>query len=235
MSPTLMGMTARPDRSRRALGALVAAVALPFAVGAHLLTVGRLPAPGILAAALVLAVSVGAALAPRRATGRSLAVCAGAAQLAAHALLMLAPSPGAPVGCLPAVGRGASVGLRLALLRQDPGCAAGYRVGEVGSGLLTTLGVAVAILLGHALASGLTGWALAAWQRSRRAIAGCAGLRARVGGLTDLLVRVLEQPLGAATRAPGRARRREPSAVPLPAGHVPGAWRRRGPPVAVHA
>jgi hypothetical protein len=157
---------------------------VPCVLLAHLLTTGTVAsAPAsALSALLVLAVT---ALLPAR-TARGLALVAGAAQLAAHTVLALWASgtgTGA-VGCLPAVGRGAELGLRLAVLRADAGCPTGtLAAGAALTGALAAVTSAVVIVAAHTLIAALTGML----------VAGADTLAGFVAGLISAVGLVLRQ------------------------------------------
>ncbi len=156
---------------RVARGLAVAALTVPSMVVAHLATAGTAPSPIALAAVAVLVAGVGALCLDRSAVtprGVSAAVI-GLVQLTGHAVFSAATASGE--GCLPVVGRGAQVGLRLALLRPAPECPPGT-LGLTQAAATTTsvLLAAALVLLAHAATGGLgtalvlgaeRGWSLA--------------------------------------------------------------------------
>ena len=83
-----------------------------------------------------------------------LAAVVGIAQTAGQLLLVVhRPGPGGgSSGCVPAIGRGAELGLRLTLLRQEPTCPNGtLAVSTTGTAATAVILTALAILLGHTL------------------------------------------------------------------------------------
>jgi hypothetical protein len=213
----------------------VTAITLPGVLLAHLLTTGVVASATatVLSALLVLTVTV---LLPAR-TRTGLALVAVAAQICAHAVLALLPAAATAtgaaglgagtgrLGCLPAVGRGAELGLRLVVLRADGGCPAGsLAAGATLTGAVAALGTAVVILLGHAALAGITAMLLT----------GAEAVADRVSVLRSAALLVLHRactwvPVGRpATAAPAALRwvRSRPRPAPL---------QRRGPPPAVVA
>ena len=110
------------------------------------------------------------------ARGRTgLALVTAAAQVAGHTVLALATAGGAaPSGCIPVVGRGARLGLQLALLQEDVACPAGsFAPGPTAvptAATLTAVLAALTVLAGHAAAAVVTGRLLAAGARAADAI-----------------------------------------------------------------
>lgn len=221
-----------PSPSARAVQALaVAAVGAPAALLAHLLVTGA-PASTAGAVLATLAVLATAAAVPARRSATLAAVTA-LTQLAAHTVLALMPTatPARPPACIPAVGRAASLGMQLAVLRSDDGCPSGtLALGTAAAATLTAVLVALAILAGNAVLALLTGLVL-----GRALVAGAV-----VAGVGHLLVRVLARTAQllhrpAAVPPPGRP---VPRPEPEPRPHAsllrsPGAVTRRGPPLAV--
>jgi hypothetical protein len=210
--------TGDPHRGTQAMG--VAALTLPCVLLAHLLLTGAVVALPVcvLCALAVLAVTWAV---PVRSTGR-LALLAGGAQLAGHAVLTLAPSNAArPPGCLRAVGRGAELGLRLAVFRHDAACPAGTLApGTTMSAALGAVLTAVVIVAGHAAVAAMSG----------AVVAGTRVLGALSRALTRLVV-LLVAPLPPACTwqrvLPARPGARRPIR-PLRRPVVPAL--RRGPP-----
>jgi hypothetical protein len=203
----------------------VAAVTLPCVLLAHLLTTGTVVSAPAAALCGLVVLLVGGAV-PARSTGR-LALCVGSAQVAAHAVLALLPAQavGTPRGCLPAVGRGAELGLRLAVLRPDSGCPTGtLAAGTTITAAVAAMLTAVVIVAGHAAAAALSGALLAGARTVLAVVVALVALVALVltaRPVTPGWPRVLRA--GPATRRPVRAQRR------------PGPVLRRGPPGTVHA
>jgi hypothetical protein len=147
-------VNALAPRAARATG--VAVLAVPCVLVAHLITTGALVTPG--AAALTgLAVLAVAGAVPVR-TRAGLGLLAGAAQLVGHTVLAVLPGhdAGRSADCLRVIGRGAELGLRLAIFRHDPGCPTGtVAPGTTLTAALIAVLVAVAIVAGHAAVTGL--------------------------------------------------------------------------------
>jgi hypothetical protein len=193
------------------------AVTVPAVALAHLAVTGGLPPAGLmLLVALLAAVAGGSA--GHAGTPRLLATLAGA-QLAGHGVLYLAL--GRPdAGCLPTMGRGARIGVDLALLRPDAACGPGGYTS--GAGLLAAVAVvllALTVLTGQVLVATGGALLLRALEASWRAI---RALAARI-------VPPLPRPLVVTTGArPFPVLVIRPP-VPAPAGTP---LRRRGPPTA---
>lgn len=214
-------------RHRAARATAVAVITLPCVLLAHLLTTGTvasLPASA-LSALLVLVVT---ALLPARSTA-GLALVAGAGQLAAHTALAFWPAgQGAgtgAVGCLPAVGRGAELGLRLAVLRADGGCPTGtLAAGAALTGALTAMLTAVVIVAAHTAVATLTGVLMSGVQTLGTLV---AGLIAAAGLVLHLLPSLVPSPrLQPADEETRRWVRPRPNPAPM---------LRRGPPPTVVA
>jgi hypothetical protein len=146
------------NRSSQAIA--VATLGVPGILLAHLLTTGTL-ARGADASAVTVAVLVVATLRLARTTA-GLALVTATAQLVGHSVLTVTEANGtAPTGCLPAMGRGASLGLHLALLRSDVACPAGTLApGPAASSTAATLAAvltALTIIAGHGIAAAVTG------------------------------------------------------------------------------
>jgi len=170
----------------------------------HALTTGSAPAPLPLLAA-VAAVCVVAVLA-RPVTRLGTMLATGGSLVAGHTVLAsLGGVLGgiAGQGCLPAVGRGARVGLWLAMLQPDGSCPVGtYAAGPMS--LLAPVILAVVIVAGHAavaVTAGVTAGLASAAGRMRR-------LAARVRRALSLLTcpaQVVVTGTGA-VRGPGAVR-----------------------------
>jgi hypothetical protein len=210
----------RPDRIARVPQALLAScLLLPTMFLAHLTTTGTIP-PARLALPAA-AVVLGVVLFHRSGT-RVPVLSAGLGQLLGQAVLALPVEGSAPGshGCLPVVGRGAELGLRLALFRQSQECPSqSLAQGPTSTAVTASLLGAAAILLAHALAA-VWGPAAAAW------LASCVVLaESLLQGL-----RSLDEPLPAlvlATRPRSCPVPWPPRPFPVP---VLGPTGRRGPP-----
>jgi len=135
------------------------------------------------------------------------------ATLALTLSLVLHGVPGSTTPCLPAAGPGASLGVRLALIRPDAGCSHGS-LALTASGLLLAAGLLVALILavGRAWSAAHTLW-LAAPATMAHLV---------------LLLRRLAAPSAAPTT---RARTLADVVVPAPGPQwVPSLRLRRGPP-----
>jgi hypothetical protein len=200
-------------RAPRALA--LTALTAPAVLVAHLLTTGAPPAlPAALAVAGV-AFVLGALV---RVTGApALAAVLGLAQLAGHAVLALAPG-GAAGGCLPAVGRGAELGLQVTLFGAD-GCPPGtYAGGSLSRTAIAALVTAAVLVLAHVVLAAAGGLLVAALE-------GCAAVRRALVAL----VRPLPLPrLPVATRLADPPDHPEP--LRLDGTRVPVALTHRGPP-----
>jgi hypothetical protein len=173
-----------PTRGAQAFA--VAALGVPAVLLAHLLTTGAVVGPAA-AAGVVLADLVVAASLPARSRTR-LALVTAAAQAAGHAVLALATAGGpAPSGCIPVVGRGARLGLHLALLRADASCPAGTLApgpaATPTAAALTAVLAALTVIAGHAIAAALTGALLAAGARAADTVRAVRGLAASLAAL----------------------------------------------------
>ena len=222
-----------PRRAARAVA--IAAVGVPCALLAHLLATGRTAsAPAaVLAAVAVLAI---AAAVPARSTS-GLALLTALTQLGAHSVLALFATggPGGAPACLPAVGRAASLGLHLAVLRADGGCPAGtFVVAPTVVATLTALVTALVILAGHGVVALLAGLLLGRALVTAEVLAGLAVLVERVLDRTaTLLARLgvrLGVPLAPSPVLPGRRGARHLTPPAATTRWAPGALTRRGPP-----
>jgi|GEM_PF-4906765 len=200
--------------------AAVAMLTLPVVLAAGLIDGGRPSLTAALAAcAVVVAVTAAAGVPPAERPGR-LAAAVGSAQLAGHAALWMAGRGSGSDGCLPAVGRGAQVALRLGLLRQQAACPPGSLAStRVLDAAVLCLLLAVGIVLCHAAAAALSGVLLVAAETALHAV--------RVLAATVLP----SVPRGGLPVVPARAPL--PPAGPPPP-RTPAPWRgpagRRGPP-----
>jgi len=210
---------------------VVVAVSAPVLAVSHALTTGSSPAPLLLLTAVLAACAVAVLARPTGRLGTTFAT--GAALLAGHAVLatlagVLGGVASAGQGCLSAVGRGARIGLWLALLEPDRSCPAGsYAPGP--AALIAPVLLAVAILAAHtaaALAAGLLA-----------ALAGVVTPVRRLALRIVCAVGVLRARLAAKPALPSR-----PASVRSPGAPRPGRqvlWRpvvvRRGPPALCRA
>jgi hypothetical protein len=123
---------------------------LPIMLAAHWATARQIPEP-MLVLIVGLAVFVTILVLPWRGR-RSLTAAVGAGQLAGQFLLgWLGPATGREnLGCLPLVGRGADLGLRLALVRPDSSCPHGTLAGTGALVFIVgLLAAAISVLLVH--------------------------------------------------------------------------------------
>jgi len=217
----LPGPTARVPRptARLPQAVLVSCFLLPTMFLAHLTVSGALPPFRL--AALASATVLGVLLLPGSRRGGPV-LSAGLGQLLGQAVLGL-PVDGSvsgPHGCLPVVGRGAELGLRLALFRQEQECPSRTLAqGPAQAAVTASLLSAATVLLAHALAA-VWGPAVARWLTSSVAAAS-----ALLRGL-----RTLFEPFGSPPPAPCR-RIALPPGPPRPRPPlVLGRTGRRGPP-----
>ncbi|HEY6794537.1 MAG TPA: hypothetical protein VI248_07625 [Kineosporiaceae bacterium] len=220
-------MSVREPR-RAAQAAAIGAIGVPAALIAHLVVTGA-PASAAAGLGVTLAVVAVAAVAPTRTTA-GLALVTAVTQLAAHTVLAVLPSgaPGQGPACIPAVGRAATLGLHLAVLRTDGACPSGtLAVDGLAVTAATALGVAAAILAGNAAVALLTGLLLGRAVLAEEVLTCLAGVLLRVLTRTATLLRWLPRmPLGAVP--PRRPRRTTRPAVTD--GWLPGPVAWRGPP-----
>lgn len=220
-----------PHRGAQAFA--VAALGVPAVLFAHLLTTGAVVGPAA-ATGVVLAVLVVAATLPARSRTR-LALVTAAAQVAGHAVLALATAGGpAPSGCLPVVGRGARLGLHLALLRADASCPAGTLApgpaATPTAAALTAVLAALTVIAGHAIVAVVTGGLLTAGARAAdtgRVLRGLAASLATLPARGRLLLAAVRLPVPPATPPHPAPAGTEP--VPVPQWH-PDVVPLRGPP-----
>jgi hypothetical protein len=126
----------------------VPALAVPGAVAGHLAVTGTLLPWQVAAAGGGLSALLGVLLPGRGRVAATLAVASAA--LGAQAVVLT--TVGGGQGCLPAVGQGAEVGLRLALLRRDAACPAGtFAAGGLTRVGLSVLLTGVLVILGNLL------------------------------------------------------------------------------------
>ena len=215
--PTATAPTQPRHRAARAV--VVAALVTPAVVLAHLLTRGALPGTAGLLAVAGLAGLV-TLVVPAQGRFRLAAVVV-AAQVAGHTLL--AATSGSAAGCLPAVGRGARAGLRLALLRTDAVCEPGTLAAApaltalVGSAL-----TGLAVVAGHLLVASLSARLVGAWET----------LLARVADVVAAVLPALPRVLAPVPAAPRSTRPVREAVRPAAARlHVPAPLVRRGPPL----
>ena len=217
----------------------VAALGVPGILLAHLLTTGTVAGSGA-ALGVTLGVLAVAAVFPAP-TRAALTAVTAVAQVLGHAVLALSTA-GEPArtGCLPVVGRGARLGLDLALLRTEGSCPSGTLVPGAAAvptaAALTAVLAALTVIAGHAVAATVTAALLTAGVRATDAVRGVRGLAGRTAMLparSRLVLAVVRAPVRPAvgpcptpTRAvPAPARRWYPGVIPLrgppaPAGQV---------------
>lgn len=205
----------------------VAAVGVPGVLLTHLLTTG---APATVPAAVGVALAVLLAGASRLVGGApALAALTGFGQLAGHTVLALySPATSGPPACIPAVGRGASLGLQFAVLRADAACPVGTLApGPTASVALTAVGIAVAILAGNALIAVLGGLLLRAAVRATVVTELITEVLARLPAAIRALLLGVRAPVRPMPRSlPARC-----AAVPVPGPQWrPGTVLLRGPP-----
>ncbi len=202
----------------RALGFV--AVTVPAVLVVHGLVGGALPSLPLLLVAAVLAGMAGWCTSGRD-TGVVTASLAGV-QLLLHSLLYV--GSGQPsTGCLPAIGRGARLGVDFALLRPATACGPdGYAVGVGGYAAVATVLVAVTLVAGQLLTAAVGMLAL------RVVEAWCAMAQA----LVRLVSPIVLTPVPLTPRLPLR-----PAPLLSPAVQSPFTrpFLRRGPPAAVRA
>jgi hypothetical protein len=147
----------------------VAALGVPAILFAHLLATDVVARPALVGSVVLAVLAVAAALPARGRAGLTLVTAA--TQVAGHTVLTLATAGGAaPSGCIPVVGRGARLGLQLALLQEDAACPAGSLApgptAVPAAATLTAVLATLAVLAGHAAAAVVTGRLLAAGART---------------------------------------------------------------------
>lgn len=207
---------------RSVLAALVTLCVTPVMLVSHTAVAGAPPSAAT-ASAVVLLMFAAVLVGPWR--GRAgLAVTAGACELAGQSVLALATTQqGQAVGCLPLVGRGADVGLRLALVRYDPVCPHGTMALQPrGAALAALLLAAAAVVVVHLMALALADAAVGAVAVVRQ-------VAARLGTLVHLALHRVVGPVGT---APRRRPVEGPAAHALPARALP-VCGLRGPPLPV--
>ena len=145
---------------------------------AHLIIAHRIPSVPAIAGVGVVVLAIVRALPARSRIG--LAAVVALAQVAGQGLLALlhaGPANAPATGCLPAFGRGAAIGLRLTLLRHDPGCPPGTLVPGPGA---TAAGAAMLaaglILLGHTVVAVFAAVLVSAATAAVAAVRGLAAL-----------------------------------------------------------
>jgi hypothetical protein len=164
---------ARPRAVPAVRALALTALTAPVVAIAHLITTGTTPPALAVLAVAAAAFALGAAV--PAAGPRALAVLLGAAQLTGHAVLALLATggpatAGAPAGCLPTVGRGADLGLRIALYGET-GCPPGtYAGGTLSHAALAAVAAAAAIVTCHLLVASAGGRLLAVAERCARTV-----------------------------------------------------------------
>jgi hypothetical protein len=152
-------MTTRLPRAL-ALTALTA----PVVLVAHLLTVGV--APPLVAVLAVTLVSLGVGVLARVDGAPALAAVIGLAQVAGHTVLALTAG-GPNDACLPAVGRGATLGMQVTLFGAD-GCPPGtYTGGTLSRTAVAALTTAAVLVMAHLVAAAAGGLLVAAVEGCR--------------------------------------------------------------------
>jgi hypothetical protein len=120
---------------------------------AHVVTARVIPRPEVVVLVTGIVFAVTAVIRTR--SRWRLALVVGLAQAAGHTLLAVAhpvAGPASSGGCLPMVGRGAELGLQLALFRHDASCPKGdLSVGPSTTVAVTALLTAALILAAHSL------------------------------------------------------------------------------------
>ena len=192
------------------------ALTAPAVLVAHLLTTGAAPAlAGVLAVAVV-AFALGALV--RVSGAPALAAVIGAAQVAGHGVLALSPGGTAGGGCLPAVGRGAELGLQVTLFGAE-GCPPGtYAGGALTRAAVAALVTAAVLVVSHLVIATAGGLLLAAAE-------GCAAVRRAFAALVRPLV-LPRLPVAGRLPAPPD----HPQPLRLDGTRVPVALTHRGPP-----
>ena len=206
------------DRDARLARALaLTALTAPAVLAAHLLTTGAAPAlAGVLAVSGV-AFALGALV--RVSGAPALAAVIGAAQVAGHGVLTLSPGGGvAGGGCLPAVGRGAELGVQVTLFGAE-GCPPGtYAGGALTGAAVAALVTAAVLVVTHLAVAAAGGLLLAAAE-------GCAAVRRAFAALVRPLV-LPRLPVAGRLAAPPD----HPQPLRLDGTRVPVALTHRGPP-----
>jgi hypothetical protein len=220
------------DAARVPRAVAVTLLATPAMLLAHLVAAHSVPAPLVIALVAGTVFGLTAMLGLSSGSGGGgrwrLAVTVGVAQLAGHGLLALThPAAGAASsgGCLPIVGRGAELGLRLALLRHDAACPQGSLVaGPTAAGALAALLSAGLVLAVHSLVAVLAAALVTAAEVAVQALRECAALVLRLPARAVAPVAAPRQLV--ASPASGR---------PVRARFTPRPERRRAPPIGVVA
>jgi hypothetical protein len=209
------------DAARRVpRAAVLTLLTAPAVLLAHLGTTGAAPPLVAVLAVAVVAFGLGATLPVRGAP--ALAAVIGLAQLTGHLVLALAPGDGGQ-GCLPAVGRGAELGLQVTLFGAD-GCPPGTYAagGGLSAAALAALAAAAVLVVVHLLVAAAGGLLVAALENC---LEGCAAVVRAFAALvrppllprTPVAVRVADPPA-------------HPETLRLDGTRVPVALTHRGPP-----
>jgi hypothetical protein len=192
------------------------ALTVPAVLVAHLLTTGAAPALAAVLAVAGVAFALGALV--RVSGAPALAAVIGAAQVAGHGVLALSPGGGTGGGCLPAVGRGAELGLQVTLFGAE-GCPPGtYAGGALTAAAVAALVTAAVLVVAHLVVAAAGGLLLAAAE-------GCAAVRRAFGALARPLV-LPRLPVAGRLAAPPD----HPQPLRLDGTRVPVALTHRGPP-----
>lgn len=164
--------------TRAARAASVCLLAVPTMLLAHLVTARAIPRPAVVV--LVTAAVFAVTTVSRTRSRWRLAVVVGLAQAAGHALLAAAhpvAGPDSTGGCLPVVGRGAELGLQLALLRHDASCPkGGLAVGPSTTAAVAALLTAALILAAHSLIAVLAATLVSAAEVAVATLRSCTRL-----------------------------------------------------------
>ncbi|HET9656036.1 MAG TPA: hypothetical protein VFP72_11825 [Kineosporiaceae bacterium] len=212
---------------RTARAGAVCLLAVPAMLLAHLVTARAIPSAGVIALVCAVVLVVTAACGSR--SRWRLALTVGLAQAAGHGLLAVlhpATGPDSSGGCLPMVGRGAALGLRLAFLQQDAACRPGtLATGPTAAVAVGALLTALLILTGHGLVAVLAAVLVCAGHLAVEAVRACLG---------SVTFRTANPP-GIPVDAPRRMLPGLRTVHPLQARWQPGPARRRGPPAVLPA
>jgi len=205
------------DAARRVpRAAALTLLTAPAVLLAHLGTTGTAPPLVAVLAVAAVAFGLGATLPVRGAP--ALAAVIGLAQLAGHVVLALAPGD-AGQGCLPAVGRGAELGVQVTLFGAD-GCPPGTYAagGGLSSAAVAALATAAVLVVSHLLVATAGGLLVAAAEGCAAVVRACAAIvRPPALPRTPVAVRLSAPPA-------------HPEPLRLDGTQVPVALTHRGPP-----
>ncbi len=223
LRPTPPGASLPAGGVRWACAVALTLLTVPAMLLAHLIIARQVPSAAAVLVISVVVVGVAGVLPSRSRAG--LAAVAALAQALGQTLLALlstGPTSTHAGGCLPAIGRGAEVGLRLALLRHDTACPPGTLApGPAAAVATAALLTAVLILAGHSAVALLTGWLVLGTVAT-------VEVAQRLRAVTMVAVLLRPRP----TVPAPRALLATPPPRPVPAaGWVPPPLSRRGPPL----